>query len=108
MDPLSIFRVVARNPALRHNKGATITDGPSSLDEEREREKESDDGRAHPVYQPAPQETEFFRWRGYVVSVNVDFDIKSDDDEKRAQVLTLRYLCSIPFFSTSVLPLFVC
>ena len=87
-DKSRIFRVVARNPALRHSRGTAINN-KTSINEKRK--GEIDDGRAQPVYQPAPQETDFFLWRGHWITVNVDFDIQTDNDEKRAQVLTLRY-----------------
>ena len=48
------------------------------------------DGRAHPIYQPAPKEPELFRWRNHWITVDMNMEMGSDGPG--AQVLTLRFV----------------
>ncbi|KAL5495826.1 hypothetical protein ACEPAI_1290 [Sanghuangporus weigelae] len=83
-DQSRVFQVGACNPALRDRKSAGLGEEVQS-----DNAQDSDDGRPHPVYQPAPQEPELFRWRGRWISVSMSTSSSAVFNKDPIQVLTL-------------------
>ncbi|OCB90787.1 P-loop containing nucleoside triphosphate hydrolase protein [Sanghuangporus baumii] len=83
-DESRVFQVGACNPALRDRKSAGLGEEVQS-----DNAQASDDGRPHPIYQPAPQEPELFRWRGRWISVSISISSSSGFNKDPIQVLTL-------------------
>lgn len=77
-DKSRVFRVTSGNPHVQRHTNTSL-DG--------QKHKCIEDGRPSPIYQPAPNEPELFRWRNHWVTVHMVLD---DENEEAAQILTLR------------------
>lgn len=93
-DHARIFEVSASTP-LRRVGHALLLENMDELD----------DGQPHPIYQPAPQEPEMFKWRNHWISVNLNLSTESKDTEwaeaktETVARITLRYIILLLFVS---------